>query len=916
MAPALPTDLLLPHLRELGRNAADLREIRLMWRLIESSARMQTSAKSRALVPMLTQTRQGLEQLEQGLVQSQLAQSAQEAMAQLGMQSSQAIDLLVRSLYERTADVGFLAADTVLCEAMAQLGEALPHEALHAWHAPLHAHLQAYRAKYTVYDDILLLDTQGQVRARSQPGSELPVHCHEAWLRQALQQAGHVCHFGASEVLPGADRLLYAQRLLHPRTMAVIGVLCLSFDFAAEMQAIFALGNTGASTKVGLLLDAQGQVIASSDPHWIAPGSRVPMHHSDAVAPLIHAGRTYLVRTSRAVPYQGYAGPDGWQTQVMVALDLAFAAQQRPQVLQTLQPAIAEGLMAQAKGFCPPLHAMASAADDIRRVVWNGQVLAASQTSTEAAEPDASGHEPLQAVLEQMGETGDLTHTVFTRAIHGLHETALSTRLQEHATLNRLLMDLLERNLYERANDCRWWALTPSLQQVLQDHTGGLPLPGAAHETTRQLLCQLNALYTVYARIALYDAQGMVLACSGEDGAGLSLATGTRVQPQALQATFGLRDAQAYHVQQLDEDGLPVHVYHAAIRAPGQGGAPAPVIGGIALLFHTRRELQAMLQAAASAQPQATDAHDSGLPSLPMEAFYVARDGRIVATSHGGGHRLGERIEGLDGLASLADGEVRCSIEEIEGHYCIVGMAAGRGYREFRLDQGSDGGSLAGLVSLSLQRLGPVHADAHDRALRRSAPRPDRAPAMAPAPMAQGSMEHPVELASFYIGANLMALRASQVCEALPASAVAPVAAGRLPCCVGALARRSLGQVSGYVWVFDLAALLQGRPGVVTEQSQVIVFQHEGLRAGLLVSALQGVHRVPSTALVSSPMREAASVESALSQYAALVRELVHADAGLPLIQCLDPAALMRRLQPASSAAVAVRALQQEREAA
>src|SRR5260370_28008026 len=28
---------------------------------------------------------------------------------------------------------------------------------------------------------------------------------------------------------------------------------------------------------------------------------------------------------------------------------------------------------AQARGFCPPLHAMARAADDIRRVVWNGQ---------------------------------------------------------------------------------------------------------------------------------------------------------------------------------------------------------------------------------------------------------------------------------------------------------------------------------------------------------------------------------------------------------------------------------------------------------------------------------------------------------------------------------------------------------------
>ncbi|MDC2858860.1 chemotaxis protein CheW [Delftia sp. DT-2] len=915
MATSLPTDLILPHLRELNRNAADLREIRLMWRLIEASARMQASQQGQALVSMLTDTRQGLEQLEQGLLQSQLAQSAQEAMAQLGMQSSHAIDLLVRSLYERTADVGFLAADSVLCEAMAQLGDGdilldMAAGGLHAWQAPLQLHLQAYRAKYTVYDDILLLDTQGQVCARAQAGDKPLPPCAEGWFQQCLQQAGHVSHFGASCVLPGADRLIYAQRLLHPRTMAVLGVLCLSFDFAAEMQAIFASG--GPRAQVGLLLDAAGVVIASSDDHWIAPGSRVPMHHGDAVQPLIHAGRTYLVRTARALPYQGYAGPEGWQTQVMAPLDLAFATQQRPQVLQALEPAIAEGLMAQSRGFCPPLHAMARAADDIRRVVWNGQVLAASQ-APESPVQGTAHPDPLQAVLEQMSETGDLTHAVFTRAIHGLHETALSTRLQEHTTLNRLLMDLLERNLYERANDCRWWALTPGLQKVLQDNSGCLALSVQAHDAAQRLLEQLNALYTVYARIALYDAQGLVLACSHEDEPGLPLSPGVRVQASALQATMALRDAQAYHVQELDDGGLPVHVYHAALRAPsttnghghGQGADQGPAIGGIALLFHTRRELQAMLQAAAQEQSEDAGPEDHGLPRLPMEAFYVARDGRIIAASHGG-RPLGSCIEGVAGLATLADGEVRSSIEEIEGHYCIVGMAAGRGYREFRLDQGAardakesaTEDTLAGLVSLSLQRLGPVHADARNRALRLApATRLDGSRPVARALAAHGGGDAPVELASFYVGASLLALRAADVCEALPASAISPVAAGRLPFCVGALARRSQGSVSGYVWVFDLAALLQGRPGVVTEQSQVIVVQHGGLRVGLLVSALQGVHRLPASALVESPMLSVASTTPAL------VRELVHAGAGLPLIQCLDPAALMQRLQPSRGAA-------------
>ena len=414
--------------------------------------------------------------------------------------------------------------------------------------------------------------------------------------------------------------------------------------------------------------------------------------------------------------------------------------------------------------------------------------------------------DPLQAVLEQMSETGDLTHAVFTRAIHGLHETALSTRLQEHTTLNRLLMDLLERNLYERANDCRWWALTPGLQKVLQDNSGCLALSVQAHDAAQRLLEQLNTLYTVYARIALYDAQGLVLACSHEDEPGLPLSPGVRVQASALQATMRCAMPRPITCRSWTmgpaRPRLPRRIARPSTtngHGHGQGADQGPAIGGIALLFHTRRELQAMLQAAAPEQSGDAGPEDHGLPCLPMEAFYVARDGRIIAASHGG-RPLGSCIEGVAGLATLADGEVRSSIEEIEGHYCIVGMAAGRGYREFRLDQGAardakesaTEDTLAGLVSLSLQRLGPVHADARNRALRLApATRLDGSRPVARALAAHGGGDAPVELASFYVGASLLALRAADVCEALPASAISPVAAGRLPFCVGALARRS-----------------------------------------------------------------------------------------------------------------------------
>ena len=58
---------------------------------------------------------------------------------------------------------------------------------------------------------------------------------------------------------------------------------------------------------------------------------------------------------------------------------------------------------------------------------------------------------------------------------------------------------------------------------------------------------------------------------------------------------------------------------------------------------------------------------------------------------------------------------------------------------------------------------------------------------------------------------------------------------------VGALARRHEGCVQGYVWVFDLQALLGGPPVLRREQDHVIVFRYRGTEFGLLVTDLHGV---------------------------------------------------------------------------
>ena len=109
---------------------------------------------ARTHLPTMAATRAGFNRLEKELVHSLVREKVANALSEIGAKAQHVIDIVVRNLYERIADVGFLATDRVLCTFIA---------GLHGDQASIRARLQAYRSKYTVYDEIMLLDLDGNV---------------------------------------------------------------------------------------------------------------------------------------------------------------------------------------------------------------------------------------------------------------------------------------------------------------------------------------------------------------------------------------------------------------------------------------------------------------------------------------------------------------------------------------------------------------------------------------------------------------------------------------------------------------------------------------------------------------------------------------------------------------------------------
>lgn len=161
-------------------------------------------------------------------------------------------------------------------------------------------------------------------------------------------------------------------------------------------------------------------------------------------------------------------------------------------------------------------------------------------------------------------------------------ETAGRTMMQEFrgarfADLARNVVEIIDRNLYERSCDVRWWATDSAVVQVAED-----PTPEAqAHANLR--LATILRSYTVYLDLWVADLSGKVIATGRGDR--YPLARGLDVsQEQWFRDGLAAPTGDDFAVCDITRNdalrGAQVATYSTAIRRRGEArGAPVGVLG-------------------------------------------------------------------------------------------------------------------------------------------------------------------------------------------------------------------------------------------------------------------------------------------------------------------------------------------------
>jgi len=440
---------------------------------------------------------------------------------------------------------------------------------------------------------------------------------------------------------------------------------------------------------------------------------------------------------------------------------------------------------------------------------------------SQSAAPKSGAPDFSRILLKEISDTGGRTKDIFSGSIGDLHQTVVTSLLHDNQSQAALAIDIMDRNLYERANDCRWWALASIFSELLS----GDECSDQDGKTIGSVLRAINDLYTVYSNLIVFDRKGRIVAVSDEEKHGL---VGSVLEEEWVRRILALRDAQDYVVSEFAPsplyDGRPTYIYGAAIQSDRQQQA----VGGVAIVFDAEPQFAAMLSDAVNG--------DSTGDSKNAFGVFVEPGGRLIACSDDRFH-AGEPLPIDDALLQLDGGCGRSGIVALGDAYYAVGANASSGYREYK---GAGDAYQNDVIALIFTRLCGVGAKRSEAPFAVPSVRSDR--------MQTGIKE---DIATFRIGRSWLAARASEIVETIDGSNIVPLP-GMLAGMVGCVMYRG-----STLSVLDLAKMV-GQPGTAAagqrSSGQIVVMTlPDDTRFGLLVDDLGEIVEVLTGRLAPLP---------------------------------------------------------------
>ncbi|MCT7610817.1 chemotaxis protein CheW [Aliarcobacter butzleri] len=658
-------------------------------------------------------------------------QQIKKVTQEMRFKSQVTIDVLIRNLFERTADIGFLATDDDIRLFLENFVSKYDENSL-VIKQEIQKKFKEYVSKYSVYFDIVLFDIHGKIVVRLNEDINLE-KVDTSFIQKVLNTSDdYIESYKYHDFLPQYKKsLVYSYKVTKSNDSGSkdLGVLALCFRFTDEMNAIF--GNlVDAKNKECLtILDEDGYVIASSDKEHINLGVKLPIVLNENYKIVSYAGRDYIAKTCETNGYQGFYGLK-WYGHIMIPLEYAFLSDELNSLV--VDENIINSMMENEQHFSKELKEVfynsKTIQDNLIRVIWNGNIVQSKLNST--------NREFSRALLNEIGITGNKANS----SLDNLNQTIISSILKDCEFLSSLAIDIMDRNLYERANDCRWWALNSYFKEALDDYS----TISEKKEELSSILKYINDLYTVYSNLIIFDKSGKIIAVSNEKEQYL---IGKILTQDWIEKTLTLKDTSKYCVSKFEKTNLyeneSTYIYCSAIRSFKDDN---DVVGGIAIVFDSSAQFYTMLD-------EILPKDIYGNKQKGVYAFFTDKNKQIIATTSTN-FEVNSYLDIDDSFFKLKNGQNLSRIIEFRGNYYAVGVKCSSGYREYKSAVDDYKNDVLSFVFILIGKANSNVILSHSKTKFLTSQKRE-------------FTGETIELATFYLGKRLLAVNSKNVIESI-----------------------------------------------------------------------------------------------------------------------------------------------------
>lgn len=658
-------------------------------------------------------------------------QQIKKVTQEMRFKSQVTIDVLIRNLFERTADIGFLATDDDIRLFLENFVSKYDENSL-VIKQEIQKKFKEYVSKYSVYFDIVLFDIHGKIVVRLNEDINLE-KVDTSFIQKVLNTSDdYIESYKYHDFLPQYKKsLVYSYKVTKSNDSGSkdLGVLALCFRFTDEMNAIF--GNlVDAKNKECLtILDEDGYVIASSDKEHINLGVKLPIVLNENYKIVSYAGRDYIAKTCETNGYQGFYGLK-WYGHIMIPLEYAFLSDELNSLV--VDENIINSMMENEQHFSKELKEVfynsKTIQDNLIRVIWNGNIVQSKLNST--------NREFSRALLNEIGITGNKANS----SLDNLNQTIISSILKDCEFLSSLAIDIMDRNLYERANDCRWWALNSYFKEALDDYS----TISEKKEELSSILKYINDLYTVYSNLIIFDKNGKIIAVSNEKEQYL---IGKILTQDWIEKTLTLKDTSKYCVSKFEKTNLyeneSTYIYCSAIRSFKDDN---DVVGGIAIVFDSSAQFYTMLD-------EILPKDIYGNKQKGVYAFFTDKNKQIIATTSTN-FEVNSYLDIDDSFFKLKNGQNLSRIIEFRGNYYAVGVKCSSGYREYKSAVDDYKNDVLSFVFILIGKANSNVILSHSKTKFLTSQKRE-------------FIGETIELATFYLGKRLLAVNSKNVIESI-----------------------------------------------------------------------------------------------------------------------------------------------------